>query len=877
MPSSSNWVQLNGTSVDVGTTLTITATQTSQSTANNTSVITLTYTIASGKNWGDFYTPTNTYMTPTIDGVAGTRTKVTNPATLHKGESAVVLTTTHTVTHDSDGKKTVSISVFYDDRPGGGATTKTVSTFYLTLDTIARKSTMTATNATLGGSVTFSITSKSSAFTHKIYASCGNWNNNNQPISTGGAWTVPDLSGYFSSSETSKTVTFTLHTYSGGTDIGSNTASCTISLPGKNTSSAQSVQLGSSKNIPITKAYSSYKSTVEYTLNGGSSWTRIGDAQTTGTSVSFSPAASLGSNFPTEMSHTYTFRVTTYANSTGGYRSIGSNTYNLTLTIPDYQPSVSFTTARIKNDNSTIAGWGIAVKGYTKYEYAATSTNYYGATTASWSFSCGGRTKSGSSGTTDAFTSTGSSTPTIVVTDSRGKQNNAKATAITIYDYGAPVIVSSYAYRSDANGNRKEDGTYVTAKINAKTDYTCGGKNSITVQSRWKTSTGSWSSWTNRTNNTEFKSSDFAIDKSYQFELRVVDSLGSPKSVTYPIPTAFVTEVAKAGGKAVGFFGYPQEEGLTVYGDGHIKSSDAESVAEWTKQAFHFNVPVSMDGDGFRTSIGSTELTRRIYSEGYANNSGWMRVAKTTLNSSNQVDPFIMYLHLTRIYFNEPSESYEIVITQGWSDSCTITQLSGSASTNLIKQCVLRLDVTNHMAYVEIYVSGGRNNYYNCVIDVMNDRYTRWESDWRQSDGSGTTLGRGYMAEGTSVKSLYVGGHSSPIGKIELSAAGSVSKANQSWGTGAELTLTTGTWVIVGRASFPSNSTGWRIIEVNTGNYVVEDNVVSSPACNGTATRLSKTLISAVEGSATFRVYVIHSAGTTLNNITTTLRAIRIS
>lgn len=476
--------------------------------------------------------------------------------------SVTILEGTKSIAHNSDGTLTVAVTAGitnnnnYGATPASGSMSKTAS-----LTTIARKSTMTATNATLGGSVTFSITSKSSSFTHKIYASCGSWNNDNQPISTGGAWTVPDLSGYFTSSETSKAVNFTLYTYNGSTTVGSDTASCTISLPGKNTSSAQSVQLGSSKNIPITKAYSSYKSTVEYTLNGGSSWTRIGDAQTTGTSVSFSPAASLGSNFPKEMSHTYTFRVTTYANSTGGYRSIGSNTYNLTLTIPDYQPSVSFTTARIKNDNSTIAGWGVAVKGYTKYEYAATSTNYYGATTASWSFSCGGRTKSGSSGTTDAFNAAGSSTPTIVVTDSRGKQNNAKASVITIYDYGAPVIVSTYAYRTDANGTKKDDGTYVTAKINAKTDYTCGGNNSITVQTRWKTSTGIWSSWSNKTNNTEFRAGDWDIATSYQYEMRVVDSLGGTKSVTYTIPTASVAFNIKEGGKGASFFGYAQKDG----------------------------------------------------------------------------------------------------------------------------------------------------------------------------------------------------------------------------------------------------------------------------------------------------------------------------
>lgn len=779
--------------------------------------------------------------------------------------SVTILEGTKSIAHNSDGTLTVAVTAGitnnnnYGATPASGSMSKTAS-----LTTIARKSTMTATNATLGGSVTFSITSKSSSFTHKIYASCGSWTNNNQPISTGGAWTVPDLSGYFTSSETSKAVNFTLYTYNGSTTVGSSTASCTVSLPGKNTSSAQSVQLGSSKNIPITKAYSSYKSTVEYTLNGGSSWTRIGDVQTTGTSVSFSPAASLGSNFPTEMSHTYTFRVTTYANSTGGYRSIGSNTYNLTLTIPDYQPSVSFTTARIKNDNSTIAGWGVAVKGYTKYEYAATSTNYYGATTASWSFSCGGRTKSGSSGTTDAFTSTGSSTPTIVVTDSRGKQNNAKASAITIYDYGAPVIISSYAYRSDANGNKKDDGTKLCFLINAKTDYSCGGHNTISVSDRVRATNDTWGDWVSQTNNKQVISiANFSATTSFQIELRVVDSIGSSKSVTYTIPTAFVTEVAKAGGHGYGFFGYPQIGDNTVEVFGKVQATEG--------------ILLHNDGLAFKSASSSGIPSKLIYSQGQTgSNTGWFNVARKKLPDNNQIYPFTASLSLQRNYNNATPEAYEFSLSQSWT-SGSITQLNGHYNWHQIDRVGILVDSTSHYVYISFHISTANNNSVCATINVSNiyNGGTEWETVFEHYPTANYAIYECYTAQDAlSAPNIVVKNHSSAIGTTVFNSGG-ISVPNNAWGTGKSVTLTRGKWIVLSNASWTNNANGTRIINVERANYFSGEYSVSQNSGSYTNQSLGNVWDVSENESITLTGYAFQNSGV---NLTCNLyiRAIRI-
>ena len=492
--------------------------------------------------------------------------------------TVTILEGTKSITHNDNGELTVAVTAGitnnnnYGATPASGSLSKTAP-----LTTIARASSISASNATMGSSTKITITANSSSFSHTINYSIGNsgWKKLADVSAGVGSYTftVPDWCANFPAGSTSQTITYQLVTKNGSSTVGSaKTTTATISMPGASTASVpSSYTLGSSKNITISRGLSSYTHTVTYTI--GSKKNVAIATKTSSTTVAWSPDTSLGGEFPSSNTGGATIYVTTYApsQSGSGTTQVGSTqSYSTTIGVPSGAGPISngFTASFVHTSGSKAAEWGIAIKGYSKmtWSFSLNSSKLYGAS-VSYTFSYGGQSGSAASGTTGLFNQAANAKPKIVVKDSRNNSITVEtSSAMVVYDYGAPVIVSSYAYRSDANGNRKDDGTCITYKINAKTDYTCGGKNSITVQDRVKESTGSWSSWFTKSNNVQYISENYAVEKSYQFELRVVDSLGGTKSVTYTIPTASVAFNIKEGGKGAAFFGYAQSENeLAVY------------------------------------------------------------------------------------------------------------------------------------------------------------------------------------------------------------------------------------------------------------------------------------------------------------------------
>lgn len=509
-------------------------------------------------------------------------------------KSAVICEGTERILHNADGSYgslAITLNTSNSHSYASYPPNFEISGKSITLTNIPRKSSMTSANATIGATQKFTITAASSAFYHSITAKIGG-TTVGTPYSKGTSrtpsWTVPDLSGYIASGASSVTVTYTLTTYpnSTGAEIGHTDYTYTISLAGKNTASAKTVSVGGTLSVGVSKGYSSYKTTVQYNI-GNSGWVTIGTAQSTGTTFSVS-TISWGSYIPNDMSKTGTIRVHTYANSSSGFRSIGYNDYTLTLNVPAYNISASFTTAQLVNDNTTIAGWGVAVKGYTKYKWAVSASTSYGASITSYSFAVGGQTSTSASGTTNALTNTGSTTPTMVVKDSRGKSKTVTATAVFVYDYGNPVFSSYSAKRTDSGGTAKDDGTYLTTAIAGSTAYTCGGHNAVTVSYRYKAVTaGSWTQGSSASGSGNWTISGFAITTAYQVEVKVTDSLGTARTVVISIPTAETAFNIKDGGKGAAFFGYAQTDGeLEIFGGldvtGTYKKNGATSLANLT-------------------------------------------------------------------------------------------------------------------------------------------------------------------------------------------------------------------------------------------------------------------------------------------------------
>ena len=203
----------------------------SQSITNNTSTISWKLQLISTdsgridssatKKWsvtvnGETYSGTNTV------GIANNTTK-----TLASG--------TTTIAHNSNGTKTFSYSFsqqFSITFDGVSIGTKSGSGSG-TLNTIARKSSLAASNGTLGTAQTLTVTRHDSSLTHTITYKCGSAEGTiaTKSSNTSISWTPPlDLASQ-SPSGTSVSITFTITTYSGSTSIGSNTKAISCSIP----------------------------------------------------------------------------------------------------------------------------------------------------------------------------------------------------------------------------------------------------------------------------------------------------------------------------------------------------------------------------------------------------------------------------------------------------------------------------------------------------------------------------------------------------------------------------------------------------------------------------------------------------------------------
>lgn len=168
---------------------------------------------------------------------------VINGATVSSGSTTIggsgtktIASGTKTITHNSDGKKTISFSFsleFAITWSGVYIGTGSASGS-LALTNIPRVSTFTVnkTSADMGTAVTFTITRGSTAFTHKLTFT---WNGVTTTIAssvaTSQAWTIPLTLANDIPNSTSGACVITCITYNGSTEIGRKTLSMTLKVP----------------------------------------------------------------------------------------------------------------------------------------------------------------------------------------------------------------------------------------------------------------------------------------------------------------------------------------------------------------------------------------------------------------------------------------------------------------------------------------------------------------------------------------------------------------------------------------------------------------------------------------------------------------------
>lgn len=212
--------------------------------------------------------------------INGTKVTFTYSDLVTDGDELIQLgITTHTVDHDDDGTGSFTLSAVFSMQAtlsGVYVENITISNKTATLNTIARKSTLSASNGTLGTKQTITISRQSSSFRHTLTYTCGSASGtllSKSSTSTSVSWT-PDISlAEQNPSGSTVSATLTLKTYasaSSTTVIGTDPKTITLTIP-QNSTTRPTVSIATApvnSTIPskFSTLYIQSKSKVKVTL-----------------------------------------------------------------------------------------------------------------------------------------------------------------------------------------------------------------------------------------------------------------------------------------------------------------------------------------------------------------------------------------------------------------------------------------------------------------------------------------------------------------------------------------------------------------------------------------------------------------------------------
>ena len=387
------------------------------------------------------------------------------------------------------------------------------------------------------------------------------------------------------SGKSSGTTVLSVNLYSGSGEDRDKTYSYALYVvPAASTMTFDAFTMGSAGTITVSRSGSSYTHTISYTF-GEASGTIV--TKSAGTSISWTPPLDLARQIPNATQSTGVLRIDTYSGST----KIGSKEYSFTLYVPASIKPTAALAVTLVNDNSVIDGWNVCVKGYSKLSYTVTASGAYSATIQSCRFTFAGKSVTGSSGVV-AVNSAGTFTPSVEVTDSRGRSVSVTGNSVDVYDYNAPTIAQLSVQRCNAEGTIQNEGTYVCVQGAFHVGASVGGRNGVTAKCRYREIGGSWSDYTAIEDTSAVVGGSMPATKTYEMEIAATDSIGETKTVYAIIPTAEVALHLRDGGKGAAFGKYAEKEALecawdayfdkNAQVDGALKAGTLETVGAAT-------------------------------------------------------------------------------------------------------------------------------------------------------------------------------------------------------------------------------------------------------------------------------------------------------
>lgn len=307
--------------------------------------------------------------------IAGTAKTYSSPSISSTGTHSLG-TVSQTVSHNSDGSKSITIkSVFYIRATLSGTYYESITaSATVTLDTIPRASSVSATSVNMGSASTITITRASSSFTHTLKYAFGSASGTiaTKTTSTSVSWTPAlSLANQIPNALTG-TCTITCSTYNGDTLIGSKTCTMTLTVPSSVKPTITSLTAARvDGDVPSSWGiYVQTKSKVTLTINGaaGSYGSTISSYSITGGGFS-STASSFTTGF-LNTSGTITFTATVTDS-----RGRVSASATVSITVQAYSPpSFSSYLSQRCTSAGTVDDEGTYVKGQVSFSYSACSS-----------------------------------------------------------------------------------------------------------------------------------------------------------------------------------------------------------------------------------------------------------------------------------------------------------------------------------------------------------------------------------------------------------------------------------------------------------------------------------------------------------------------
>lgn len=382
-----------------------------------------------------------------------------------------------------------------------------------------------------------------------------------------------------------------------------------------------SVAYGSSIKITTNRKSTAFTHTIKYSNEGstGTIATGVGDSYT------YTVPESHMSRIPSKTSSTYRLTIDTIS----GGSVVGTKTLSFTATVPtSYKPTVN-TPTHADTNSTQYNKYKHYVQHHSKSKFTATYSARAYATITSVKFDLGGGkvvvTRSGGniSQTTASYTTPtltfhtqgSSSSPTnspvylkVTVTDSRGRSTTSgNSAAMHIARYDVPRVDSFSAYRINTAGVRDPSGESI--RVNWKvTIVGIGGNNNATYKWSYRsaqqttapsTQTFSLSRPTSPQPNGDYvltgNSTKTGISShlTWYVDFTVTDTVtGRAVTRSVEVPTGFVTQSFRAGGKGVAFGKEATRDGvefaMDIVGNPTLNGSEILS-----RQNVHLNASVA--------------------------------------------------------------------------------------------------------------------------------------------------------------------------------------------------------------------------------------------------------------------------------------------